>query len=200
MELSNYHTVAQSLNSELGINLGTLVYLPWDIRENIYRLVIVLALKDCKNQTNYHVTRALGSNPRCRLGCLYQSWCFFGEDYHIYSSSDHGDLDCYQLFYPSRRVEQDTPFRIVPLEDGLVYRNDYGSKLIEETRLSSITIREEFDSVFFSLFTLSFACAAAFSRFMDKLSFSQQQCICRMEFEMCNAQFCHMPQKPEWRA
>lgn len=181
-------TKAAATNRELKTQLGTLVFLPWDVRENIYQLLIKAYLQDLLSDNLFHDKktqkthyRAFERGGRClsyRLDCTWSGHPPNEEKFPIFELASYSTRFETSYLHLGRPMIWYQPIR---------------------ARFASPTLQDEFDRVYLSTFTFVFTCPFSFSMFIARLSFKQQQYLRSIEFEVCNRRRCH-PHELDWEA
>ena len=198
MAQSAWYTRAQELNRELNTNLGTLVHLPWDVRELIYKNCIDEVLDWGIWDRDWEARFCLEGPPSPNLrGILLH--------YSLGACRHGGGLPkkCRTESRWCRRELTVTIYLDCGKHRRMVYYN--GRSLFGFTRqwcrprLVSTTMKDEFEKVFLSAPTFHLTCPCTFLNTIGSLSFEQQQYLCQIQIDVFNYYHrCHS-QKVDWK-
>lgn len=157
---------------DAGTRLGTLRFLPYEIRQQIFQIVLDDYFDEIfeKYRANFRYNEETVS-------------------YDLYANRSLLRFTCDTLHCSCMRDEHPNIFNLRSYYN--VY--DPNPRLPMGLRLASPSIQREFDYVFLSRRTFRFACPTTLHRFLDRLSPLQRRqlkclCLCMFRFWSCNSE------------
>ncbi|KAK4693452.1 hypothetical protein P7C71_g3953, partial [Lecanoromycetidae sp. Uapishka_2] len=168
---------AQDLDTKDGVRLGTLRYLPLEIRQRIYRIAINNHYSDfVKKYSPSYVYGPRLYDPVEKVQAKLSKWIL-----HYEPSSAIGGVVPYLNVFDLKAYHRGG-FRRYCKSDRL-WDSDFPD-IQPALRYTSPTIRDEFDQIYLSETTFTFSCAGAFRAFLSQLSPYQQSQLRHMIFKL----------------
>lgn len=190
MQGSSWYTKAEEVYREFDIKTGTLIYLPWDIRELIYEFVIEACLQELIDHCSQGPMRGearVSERKDWTLQYLFPSDTPGRPLHSVF------DLCAYNVY--SRKLESSYP----------TIRYRYGLILLPDARYRTRgppglnALQNQLHKVFLSAFTFHFSCPNAFSAFIRQLNFEQQRQLRHIEIEVFNKDYRCLPKLVNWK-
>lgn len=164
-------------DKEAGTSLGTLRYLPYEIRQHIFKIVLECYFDEYNRQ--YELENILR----------------FGKGYRFVGILTKGKLDFEGRFCRCGQNEGPKFCSVFDLGSYKPIFQDTGNAPLS-LRLASSSMKPEFERVFLACINFKFACPASLERFLDQLSSYQQRQLMALTihpFRDCNC--CPDPRK-----